>query len=89
MGDRGRQDHGDGGRGRALRPGEFQHGYNYNGGDETVVALGLGAPAGSEDVEVECPACGARTAPRMERTDAEDAITVECRACEELLVRLT
>lgn len=43
-----------------FAPGEFQHG--YNDGDESVSGLAIGAPFGSNDVEMlnECPACGER-----------------------------
>jgi uncharacterized cupin superfamily protein len=67
--------------GEAIRfaPGEYQQGKNDS--DSRVVALVMGAPKESEESRIECPACDARKAPKIERTDDGSAIVFECRAC--------
>ncbi|MFC7176323.1 cupin domain-containing protein [Halosegnis marinus] len=68
------------GAGEAVRfaPGDFQSG--YNGGDEPVVALALGAPKASEDVRVkqDCPECDSD---EMRFVPAEDGFTLVCPEC--------
>lgn len=67
--------------GEAIRiaPGEFQRGTNR--GDERVVALAIGAPKGSTDIDLrrECADCGGRTPHEVTPTD--DAIVTTCLDC--------
>lgn len=67
-----------------FAPGEFQSGKNE--GDEAVIAFGIGAPRGSEDVriayipgigDVTCPECG-HDHLRIDPTDAEGLVCPEC-----------
>ncbi|WP_442905094.1 cupin domain-containing protein [Haladaptatus sp. ZSTT2] len=55
-----------------FAPGEFQHG--YNDGTEPVSGLAIGAPFGSDDVEIlkACPACGERTFHRRRSLLSDD-----------------
>lgn len=68
-----------------FAPSEFQWG--YNDGDETVVALGIGAPPHSRDVEVVqgCHECGAvfnyRRPSLLNDPDAPREVEVECPEC--------
>ncbi|UPW01523.1 cupin domain-containing protein [Halorussus gelatinilyticus] len=66
-----------------FAPGEFQRGVNE--GDERVVALALGAPKESGDLDLrrDCPDCGERTPNRIERADdaAESALVTVCEDC--------
>lgn len=61
--------------GEAIRfaPGEFQRGTNRDG--ERVVALAIGAPRTSEEIDLrrECPDCGERT---PHSVDFEDGVVV-------------
>ncbi len=72
------------GAGEAVRfaPGEWQLGRNE--GDESVVALALGAPAdaSSADIRRECPDCGERTATQVERADDGSGLVTVCQACD-------
>ena len=67
--------------GEAIRftPGEFQRGTNHE--DERVVALAIGAPRGSEEIDLlrECPDCGGRTPHVVEWED--DAMVPRCQEC--------
>ncbi len=69
--------------GEAIRfaPGEFQQGVNR--GDERVVALALGAPRDSGEVEIRrhCPGCGQRTSTTVESTDDGAAKITRCLEC--------
>src|SRR6056297_1513384 len=65
-----------------FAPGEFQRGVNE--GSERVVALALGAPKESGDLDLrrECPDCGERTPNRIERADDEEgALVTVCEKC--------
>jgi uncharacterized cupin superfamily protein len=75
-------------RDEAIRfaPGEYQHG--FNGGDRPAVVLAIGAPAGSEDVRVECPDCGDRSTPEGEKID-DDHVVIRCGTCDAVIARLT
>jgi uncharacterized cupin superfamily protein len=69
--------------GEAVRfgPGEFQQGVNR--GDERVVALAIGAPQDSGDVEIRrhCPTCGERTSTTVESDDDGAATLTRCLEC--------
>ena len=71
------------GAGEAIRfaPGEFQRG--VNGGSDRVVALALGAPRESGELELlrECPDCGERTGNTIEMADDRDALVTLCEDC--------
>lgn len=77
------------GAGEAVRfaPGEWQLG--RNDGADRVRALALGAPAADDAAEMvrECPACGGRTAHRIERADDGDALVTVCEDCGEITGR--
>lgn len=62
-------------------PGEFQRGVNE--GDERVVALALGAPRESGQLEMRrsCPDCGERTENTIEMADDRDALVTLCIEC--------
>ena len=64
-----------------FAPGEWQLG--RNDGDETLVLLGLGAPAdsGGADMRRECPDCGERTPNRIESAEDGQAVVTVCEAC--------
>lgn len=64
-----------------FAPGEFQRG--VNDGDERVVALALGAPRDSDQLEMRrrCPDCGERTENTIEMTDDRDALVTLCVEC--------
>lgn len=68
-----------------FEPGEYQKGSNST--DERVVAIVLGAPKESQEASLECPSCGARESPDVERTD--DAVIFECAACGNEINRMT
>lgn len=65
--------------GEAIRfpAGEFQTG--YNGGEEPLVALALGAPRDSRDIRLPlpCPDCGHEPL----RLDADGGVTFGCPDC--------
>ena len=69
--------------GEAIRfaPGEFQQGTNE--GDEQVIALALGAPRDSEELEMlrECPDCGKRTENTIEPIDDRTELVTLCEEC--------
>jgi mannose-6-phosphate isomerase-like protein (cupin superfamily) len=69
--------------GEAVRfaPGEWQRGRNE--GDETAVALAMGAPKSARETEMlrECPDCGGRTENTIEMTDDRDALVTKCLDC--------
>ena len=71
------------GAGEAIRfgPGEFQRGVNE--GEEHVVALALGAPGESGDLEMrrECPDCGEMTENTIEMADDREALVTLCEDC--------
>jgi uncharacterized cupin superfamily protein len=65
-----------------FAPGEWQLG--RNAGEERVVALAIGAPADSEDLEMhrECEDCGGRTPHRIEPREDGAALATICLECE-------
>lgn len=71
------------GAGEAIRfaPGEFQRGINE--ADERVVALALGAPRESSDLEMlrECPDCGEMTENTIEMAEDREALVTLCADC--------
>jgi uncharacterized cupin superfamily protein len=77
------------GAGEAVRfaPGEWQHG--YNGGDDRVVALALGAPADAGETEIirRCPDCEARRQVHIESVNDREALVAVCEACGAETVR--
>lgn len=81
--------------GEAVRfaPGEFHHGHNAS--DDRVVGIAIGAPAGSDDVEVllECPGCGERTYDRrgsiLSGTATPEDVVVECAGCGTIMESTT
>lgn len=66
-----------------FAPGEYQQGMNESG--ERVVALGLGAPKESGDLDMrrDCENCGERTANRIEMADSGEEIVTLCEQCGE------
>jgi uncharacterized cupin superfamily protein len=64
-----------------FAPGEFQLGRNR--GDERVVALALGAPRHSTEIEYRrpCPECDDETIQRPEVRESEGAVVVRCSEC--------
>lgn len=64
-----------------FAPGEYQRGVNR--GDERVVALALGAPKESGDLDVrrECPDCDERTSNRIERAEEGEGLVTICEEC--------
>ncbi|WP_158058328.1 cupin domain-containing protein [Halorussus halophilus] len=72
------------GAGELVRfaPGEYQQGTNE--GSERVVALGLGAPkeSGNLDMRRECENCGERTPNRIEMADSGEEIVTLCEQCD-------
>ncbi|KZN25225.1 cupin [Haladaptatus sp. R4] len=71
------------GAGEAIRfaRGEFQRGVNE--GDDRVVALALGAPRDTENVEMyrDCPECGERTQNEIEMVGDKEALVTICSDC--------
>ena len=71
------------GAGEAVRfaPGEFQQGVNR--GDERVVALAVGAPQDSGEVEIlrDCPNCGERTPTTIDSADGGEVKITRCLEC--------
>ncbi|MGA9399903.1 cupin domain-containing protein [Haladaptatus sp.] len=71
------------GAGEAIRfaRGEFQRGVNE--GDDRVVALALGAPRDTENVEMyrDCPECGEQTQNEIEMVDDKEALVTICSDC--------
>lgn len=69
--------------GEAVRfgPGEYQRGVNE--GDERVVALTLGAPKETTDLEMmrHCEVCGDRTPNTIEITDDQTELLTRCDDC--------
>lgn len=65
-----------------FAPGEFQLGRNR--GDERVVVLAVGAPAGSTEIEYlrECPECAGRTIQVPELDEAASTLTIRCSDCD-------
>jgi uncharacterized cupin superfamily protein len=65
-----------------FAPGEFQLGRNRS--DERVVALAIGAPRDSTDVEYlrDCPVCGDRTIQTPAVRDDERAVVIRCAECD-------
>lgn len=63
-----------------FAPGEYQRGTNEGG--ERVVALVIGAPreSGDLDLRCDCPACGERTPNRIE-SDDDGAVVTICERC--------
>lgn len=70
-----------------FAPGEWQLGRNAS--DDRVVALALGAPADSEEIDVvrECPDCDERQPVRIEPTADRDALVAICEECGAETVR--
>ena len=64
-----------------FAPDEFQRGVNE--GEERVVALALGAPRDTEDIEMyrHCEECGKRTQNKIEMTDSRDELVTSCLDC--------
>ncbi len=71
------------GAGEAIRfaRGEFQRGVNE--GDDRVVALALGAPRDTENVEMyrDCPECGEQTQNEIEMVGDKEALVTICSDC--------
>lgn len=65
-----------------FAPGEFQLGRNLS--DERVIALALGAPRDSTEIEYlrDCPTCDDRTIQTPEIDEAERTLVVRCSECE-------
>ncbi|THE64537.1 cupin domain-containing protein [Salinadaptatus halalkaliphilus] len=70
-----------------FAPGEWQRGRNET--DGRVVALALGAPADSDDIDIRrsCPDCGNRQSVRIEPTADRDALVAICESCGAETVR--
>ncbi|MFC4553028.1 MULTISPECIES: cupin domain-containing protein [Halorussus] len=64
-----------------FAPGEYQRGTNE--GDERVVALALGAPRGTDDLDMvrDCPDCDERTSNDIRAIDDRDALVTVCEEC--------
>ncbi|WP_423743731.1 cupin domain-containing protein (plasmid) [Haladaptatus sp. SPP-AMP-3] len=64
-----------------FAPDEFQRGVNE--GEERVVALALGAPRDTEDIEMyrHCEECGERTRNKIEMADSRDELVTSCLDC--------
>ena len=64
-----------------FAPGEFQRGVNE--GDGRVVALALGAPKESGDLDLrrECPDCDGRTSNTIQRAETGEVLVTICEAC--------
>jgi uncharacterized cupin superfamily protein len=64
-----------------FAPGEYQRGVNR--GEHRVVALALGAPKESGDLDVrrDCPACEERTGNAIRRADDGDGLVTVCEDC--------
>ncbi|ODR81520.1 cupin [Haladaptatus sp. W1] len=64
-----------------FAPDEFQRGVNE--GEERVVALALGAPRDTEDIEMyrHCEECGERTQNKIEMADSRDELVTSCLDC--------
>ncbi|USZ69613.1 cupin domain-containing protein [Halorussus salilacus] len=64
-----------------FAPGEYQRGVNRDG--ERVVALAVGAPRESGDLDMrrECPECGERTSNEISRAEDADALLTRCVEC--------
>ncbi|WP_137284260.1 cupin domain-containing protein [Halorussus salinisoli] len=64
-----------------FAPGDYQRGVNR--GDERVVALALGAPQDSGDLDLrrDCPDCGERTTNTIERAGDETGLVTVCEDC--------
>ena len=77
------------GAGEAIRfaSGEWQQGHNET--DEQVVALALGAPADTTELDVrrECGNCGERQPVRIGPTDDREALVAICEECGAETVR--
>jgi uncharacterized cupin superfamily protein len=69
--------------GEAIRfePGEWQQG--WNSGDNTVIAIAIGAPQDSGETTIlrECETCGDRTKQDIKPTDDRDALVTVCLDC--------
>ncbi|MFB6298884.1 MAG: cupin domain-containing protein [Halobacteriales archaeon] len=65
-----------------FAPGEHQRGVNR--GDERVIAIALGAPqeSGELDLRRVCESCGEETQQRIEMTDDRDALVTLCDVCD-------
>lgn len=72
------------GAGELVRfaPGEFQLGRNL--GEARVVALAIGAPRGSREIEYRrhCPACDESTIQAPEPGDDGRSVVIRCSSCE-------
>jgi uncharacterized cupin superfamily protein len=64
-----------------FAPGEYQRGVNEN--EERAVALALGAPKESGDLDLrrECPDCGERTSNTIRRAEGGAALVTICEDC--------
>ena len=73
--------------GEAIRfsPGEFQLGRNL--GASKVIALALGAPKGTEEIEYyrQCPACETRTIQPVTFDSEERIVRISCAECDSLV----
>ena len=72
-----------------FEPGEFQIGRNL--GDERVIALALGAPRRTREIDYlrECPTCEERTVQSLDPPDEGTAFVVRCTECGVETVRET
>lgn len=63
----------------------------HNAGDDVVELLAVGAPKATDEavIEEECPACGAVTGRRGERTDGGDTIVLHCTECDAAVDRFS
>ncbi|WP_276299707.1 cupin domain-containing protein [Halorussus lipolyticus] len=64
-----------------FAPGEYQRGVNE--ADRRAVALALGAPKESGDLDLrrECPDCGERTSNSIQRAEERDVLVTICEDC--------
>lgn len=64
-----------------FAPGEYQRGLNRH--DERVVALALGAPKESGDLDLrrDCENCGEQTENRIERAEDGESLVTVCEEC--------
>ena len=64
-----------------FAPGEWQRG--TNAGEDRVVALALGAPRGTDEIDLqrECSACGGRTPHEVSAEDGGAVVVARCLDC--------
>ncbi len=77
--------------GEAIRfaPGEFQLGRNRS--DEWVIALALGAPRESTEIEYlrKCPVCGDETIQIPEIVESRNELVIRCTVCDSTVDELS